>query len=123
MKLTSFIFLSWLPRILAIMFAGFISLFALDSFEAHQTFFQKFGHLLVHLVPTAAVLAALWLAWYRQIIGGLVFILLGVVFTVHFGTWRQTGLFLMFSLPLFVIGVLFIFSQYSQLRSRKNEPL
>ena len=123
MKHTSFTILTWLPRILAFIFAGFISLFALDSFEAHQTFFQKFGHILAHLVPTAAVLAALWLAWYRRIIGGLVFMMLGMIFTIHFGTWRQTGLFLMFSLPLFVTGVLFILSRYSQLQSRKNETL
>ncbi|MDO8367208.1 MAG: hypothetical protein Q7T20_10450 [Saprospiraceae bacterium] len=121
MKNTPRIFLTWFPRILALIFAGFISLFALDSMEAHQTFFQQMGHILAHLVPTAAVLAALWLAWYRRIIGGLVFMMLGMVFTIHFATWRQTGLFLMFSMPLFITGVMFIFSRYSQLQSRNKK--
>lgn len=120
MILTPSNFLTWFPRIIVIAFSVFISVFALDSLDAHHTFLQQLGHVLAHLVPTAAVLAALWLAWDRRIIGGLVFMMLGMVFTIHFGTWRQTGLFLMFSMPLFVAGVLFIFSRFSQLGSRKN---
>ena len=107
--------LTWFPRILALLFAGFISIFALDSMEGHDSFIQKTGHLLVHLVPTAAVLVALWLAWNHRILGGLVFMVLGMIFTIHFGTWKETGLFLMFSLPLFVTGVGFIFSRYGQI--------
>ena len=110
-------FLTWFPRILALIFAGFISIFALDALDAHHTLLQQLGHVLIHLIPTAAVLAALWLAWYRRIIGGLVFMMLGMAFTIHFGTWRETGLFLMFSMPLFVTGVAFIFSRYSQLQA------
>lgn len=118
MKLTPRNFLTWFPRVLALVFAGFISIFALDSFEGHDSFLLKMGHLFMHLVPTMTVLAALWLAWYRRIIGGLVFMMLGMAFTIHFSTWRETGLFLMFSLPLFVAGVAFIFSRYSQLQPR-----
>lgn len=109
--------LTWFPRILIILFAGFISLFALDSFEGHDSILQKIGHLLVHLIPTALVLAVLWLAWHRRIIGGLVFMLLGMAFTIHFATWKETELFLMFSMPLFVAGVTFIFSRYSQIQT------
>ncbi len=115
-------FLTWFPRVLAILFAGFISLFALDSLEGHHTFLQKTGHLLVHLIPTVVVLAVLGLAWHRRIIGGLVFMMLGMVFTIYYGTWRKTELFLLFSMPLFVTGVAFMFSQYSRLQTRKNEP-
>ena len=118
MKRTPRNFLTWFPRVLALVFAGFISIFALDSFEGHDSILLKIGHLILHLVPTMTVLAALWLAWYRRILGGLVFMMLGMAFTIHFNTWRETGLFLMFSLPLFVAGVAFIFSRYSQLQPR-----
>ena len=101
----------WFPRVLALLYACFISVFALDSFEGHDTFLQKLGHLFLHLIPTAMVLAALGLAWHRQLIGGLVFMILGMIFTIHFGTWKETGLFLMFSMPLFVAGVGFMFSR------------
>lgn len=109
--------LTWFPRIVALAFAGFISIFALDSFEGHDSFLQKLIHLLLHLIPTASVLLVLALAWRRRIIGGLAFMILGMVFTIHFGTWKETNLFLMFSMPLFVAGLGFIFSRYSQIGS------
>ncbi len=109
-------FLTWFPRVLAMVFAVFISIFALDVLEAHDPFFSKTAHFFIHLIPSFAVLAVLWLAWYQRIFGGLMFMILGMVFTIHFGTWREMTLFLMFSLPLFVAGVAFIFSRYSQLQ-------
>lgn len=109
--------LTWFPRILAMLFAGFISIFALDSFEGHDSILQKIGHLFVHLIPTFMVLAVLWLAWHRRIFGGLVFMTLGMVFTIHFRTWTETSLFLLFSMPLFIAGVGFIVSRYSQLNT------
>lgn len=113
--------LTWFPRVLALVFACFIAVFALDSMEGHASFWAKLGHLLVHLIPTAMVLAALWLAWYRRIIGGLAFMILGMVFTIHFGTWKETGLFMLFSMPLFVAGVGFIFSRYGQIGPQKSK--
>jgi hypothetical protein len=123
MKLMPSTFLTWFPRILTFIFAGFISVFALDAFDAQYSFLQQFGHFLIHLIPTAAVLIALRVAWYHRIIGGLAIMMLGMVFTIYFYTWRQTSSFLMFSMPLFVAGVLFIFSRYSELQSRKNKTL
>lgn len=111
--------LTWFPRVLAIVFALFISVFALDSFDGHASFLEKLGHLLVHLIPTALVVGAMIVAWRYRIIGGLVFIMLGMAFTIHFGTWKETELFLMFSVPLFVAGLCFIFSRYSQLSTTK----
>lgn len=111
--------LTWFPRVLAISFALFISLFALDSFEGHASLTEKLGHLLMHLIPTFVVIGALLLAWHYRIIGGIVFMMLGLGFTIHFGTWKETELFLMFSVPLFVAGVCFIFSRYSQLNTTK----
>lgn len=108
-------FLTWFPRVLAVAFALFISVFALDAWGNGDAVLTELGHTLLHLIPTAAVLAALGLAWHRRIIGGLVFMILGMVFTIHFGTWRTAQLFMLFSLPLFVAGVGFIFSRYSQI--------
>lgn len=108
-------YLTWFPRILAFLFAGFISIFALDSFEGHHSILVKIGYFIIHLIPSLTVLAVLGLAWHRRIIGGLVFMVLGMVFTIYFGTWRKAALFLIFSIPLFVTGVGFIFSRYSQL--------
>lgn len=109
-------FITWFPRILAIVFAAFISIFALDALDGHDSIWTQLWHILMHLILSFAVLAALWLAWYRRIFGGLLFMILGMVFTIHFGTWKETELFLMFSFPLFVAGLAFIFSRYSQIQ-------
>ncbi len=48
--------LFWTPRILMILFIGFISLFALDSFAGNQSFPEKIGGFIIHLIPSAVLL-------------------------------------------------------------------
>lgn len=108
-------FLSWFPRIIILLYAGFISIFALDSFEGHHSFWSMVWHFIAHLMPTFVVLGVLVLAWRYRIFGGLVFMVLGMIFTIYYGTWRSTELFLMFSVPLFLGGLGFIFSRYGEI--------
>ena len=51
--------LFWTPRILCILFAIFLSVFALDVFSEGYGFWQTIGALLLHLVPTFIVVIAL----------------------------------------------------------------
>jgi hypothetical protein len=44
-------------------------------------------------------------------LGGLLLLVWGLIFTINFGTHRSTPLFLMFSLPLLLSGFLFMISQ------------
>jgi hypothetical protein len=104
-------FLTWFPRILVMAFALFISMFAADAFSAGGTFLQQVGDFLMHLIPTVVTLVFLWVAWKHRMLGGLLFVLWGLVFTINFGTHRSVPLFLMFSLPLLLAGFLFLFSQ------------
>lgn len=105
--------LTWFPRILVMVFVVFVSIFALDAFDEEGTFFVKIGHFLMHLIPSAVTLAFLWIAWRYRILGGLLFIVWGLIFTIYFGTHRTTPLFLMFSLPLLTAGLLFMISNLS----------
>jgi hypothetical protein len=102
--------LTWFPRILVLAFAAFISIFAADAFSAGGTMWQKTVDFMMHLVPTAITLVFLWVAWKQRVLGGLLFILWGLVFTVQFDTSRTTALFLLFSLPLLLSGFTFLFS-------------
>ena len=115
MRVSGKALLTWFPRVLAGLFALFTGVFALDSFEGHAGFFSKLGHLALHLIPTAAVLLLIFIAWNRRIIGGLAFLVLGMVFTIYYGTWMKEALFCLFSLPLFIAGIGFIFSRYAEL--------
>ncbi|MCC7504384.1 MAG: hypothetical protein IT259_03740 [Saprospiraceae bacterium] len=115
--------LTWFPRLLAVAFALFLSVFALDAWDGKSTFLHQLGAFLIHLIPSAVILGALYVAWKWRIIGGLLFMVIGMVFTVYFGAWRETELFLMLALPLFVAGVMFIFSNWKLEKHEFRQPL
>lgn len=93
----------WTPRALCILFAIFLSLFALDVFSEDYGFGEKILALLIHLVPTYLVVIALAIAWRREFAGAAVFIALAVIFLIvsRGEGWIISG-------PLFLIGVLFL---------------
>ena len=107
MKITARVLLFWTPRVLAILFALFISLFALDAFAVDKPFLEQVAGFLIHLIPTAVVVAALVIAWKRSLIGGVIFLLIGAayVFQTLYQSWSVA---LTFSgIPL-LTGLLFL---------------
>ncbi len=97
----------WTPRALAIIFAVFISLFALDVFGGGRGFWPTVAALLIHLIPTYLVLIALAVAWRWEWVGAVLFAGLGVWYIVM--AWGQFVwvTYAMISGPVFFIGVLF----------------
>ena len=108
--------LLWAPRVLAMLFAAFISIFALDVFGAAYTFWETIVALAMHMVPTALVLLALVIGWRWQWIGGILFLALGLVYILVF---REGDLiaYLLISGPLFLVGALFLSSAWVQKRA------
>jgi hypothetical protein len=104
--------LVWTPRILVILFAAFISVFALDVFGEKRPFFEKILGFLIHLIPTFLIILSVIIAWRFKLIGGVLFAIVGIVFTLFFKTYTNIGRFAMLSLPLFLIGALFIISNF-----------
>jgi hypothetical protein len=98
--------LYWTPRVLALAFAAFISIFALDVFEGHG-FWETVVALLMHLIPTAIVLIVVALAWRWEWIGALAFAALGVAYLVTtWGRFHWTA-HVFISGPLFLLAILF----------------
>jgi hypothetical protein len=56
-----------LPRILSIFAIGFISLFALDSFE-HGTLGEQILAFLLHMIPSLVLTIILAIAWKWELI-------------------------------------------------------
>jgi hypothetical protein len=56
--------LLWSPRVLGIGFGVFVSLFALDVFSEGLGVWQTALALLIHLIPTAILVAVLLIAWH-----------------------------------------------------------
>jgi hypothetical protein len=70
--------LFWTPRILSLLFALFISLFALDVFSEGHGFWKTLLALLMHLIPTAVILIVLAISWNREWVGGILFPVCGL---------------------------------------------
>ena len=103
--------LYWTPRILGILFAIFISIFALDVFAEGYGFPLVLVALFMHLIPTFIIIIILLIAWKWEKVGGVLFILLGLIFTLFFNTYRHPLTFLLISGPVFLIGLLFLISK------------
>ncbi len=94
----------WLPRVLAILFIVFISLFALDVFEMETSFWQKIGGFLIHLIPSYFLIAITIAAWKKEIVGGVLFI----IFSIALAVWTWDLIALLVVIPPFIIGILFL---------------
>ncbi|HUJ09636.1 MAG TPA: hypothetical protein VL171_06375 [Verrucomicrobiae bacterium] len=98
--------LFWTPRILGILYAAFISIFALDVFGAGYGFWGTVAALLIHLIPTGLLLLALIIAWRWECVGGLLYIGLGLWYSSlvwhHHPGWIQV-----IAGPVFLTGILF----------------
>jgi len=93
----------WLPRILAVLFIIFISLFALDVFEQPGWPLA----LLIHLIPSFVLVALTIFSWKKEKIGGYAFLLVGLLMMLF--TRLES---LVVSLPVIIIGILFLASEH-----------
>lgn len=109
--------LVWTPRVLCILFALFMSMFALDLFSEDYSFGETVFALLMHLMPTILVVSALLVAWQRAGIGAILFIIMAAIYLVmsRGESWLISG-------PLFLVGVLFLFNWMyrAQLRVQRD---
>jgi hypothetical protein len=75
-------FLYWSPRIICILSAAFISIFAMDVFDEGRRVWETLLTLMIHLIPTFALVLTLIIAWRWEIVGGIVFNVLGILYLV-----------------------------------------
>ena len=95
--------LLWSPRVLGILMALLLGVFALDAVG------EGLAALLLHVAPTLLLLLVVAVSWRWQWVGGSVFIalalLLGIVAWARGAPWN-----LIICGPLLVVGVLFLWS-------------
>ena len=100
--------LYWIPRVLGILFIVFVSLFALDIFGQGYNFWQMIIGLFMHLIPSFILILVLLVAWKKEILGGWIYIALGLIFiAVARGNIIYS---LPILLPIILIGILFLAS-------------
>jgi hypothetical protein len=90
------------PRILAIIYILFIIFFSLNSTQTG---------IISKIMPALLLIILLILVWKKNISGGSIFILIGIVFTISLNTMRTLLTFLLISFPPLLIGILFLFRE------------
>ena len=129
---TSIQVLHWSPRILCIVAILFVSLFAFDAFAPGLTIWQKLAGFSKHLIPSFILLACLIVAWKKELIGGILFVLIGLalspfVFQLNYQRTHLVGvslvIILMITFPFVVVGILFILSHFMKKKNLHNTGL
>jgi len=119
--------LFWLPRILCIIAILFISLFALDAFQPDLTIWQQLEAFLMHLIPSFILLILLLIAWKWEFIGGIIFTIIGLVFSpfifkhnydMNHSVWMSMGIIAMITLPFVIVGILFISHHFQKISNK-----
>jgi len=110
-KMNKFIY--WTPRILGIVFVLFLMLFSLDVFGEGLSFWQVVIGLFIHNIPAFILLAVLIISWKREIVGGITFILAGLLYIFMLATssrfeWYMLSWSLIIAGPAFLVGTLFM---------------
>jgi len=102
--------LYWAPRVLGIAFAAFLGLFALDVFALQIGIGEKAVALMMHLMPSMVVLAALAVVWRWEWVGAVLFPALALFHLIS--KWGQLELpgYVVIELPLLLLGGLFYLS-------------
>ena len=110
-------FLYWLPRILCILAILFISIFALDAFQPELTVWQQIQAFLMHMIPSFVLLLFLLIAWRWELVGGIIFLLIGLVmspviyqhnYNMNGSVWMSLGIIATITFPFILVGILFI---------------
>jgi hypothetical protein len=118
---TSVKIVHWTPRIICIIAILFVSMFAFDSFSTGNTLLENLGSLLMNLLPSFMLIAFLIFAWKWEMIGGIIFIIIGLGFSPflysHNFKMSQSvgsalGTVLLLTLPFIIVGVLFVVSHF-----------
>jgi hypothetical protein len=111
----------WTPRLLGLLFAGFLGVFAIDAFGEGNTLRQTILAVTMHLIPMAAVLGALALSWRWGWAGGLVFLGLAAWYVVTSWGRFHWSTYVVIAGPLGLLGLLFeIDWWYAWLRTIAN---
>jgi hypothetical protein len=101
----------WAPRVLIVLMAIFVSIFAIHAVDDNYEFPFLILATMMHAVPTALVLMAGAIAWRKEESGGPLFIFLGLLYIIlGWGSKPLIG-FITISGPLFLIGTLFLLNE------------
>ncbi len=114
----------WIPRILSIIFILFLVLMSLDIFDLGLGFWGTILGLVMHNIPTLILLIILFISWKHELVGGITYILIGLIYLIMMFTNQSWNALLSSSLiiygPAFIIGILFIINWIKKKKLKKK---
>ena len=125
---TSIRIFQWIPRVLGILAILFVSMFALDSFEPGMPLLQQAEGFLIHMIPTLILGIFLFVAWKRELIGGIMFVIIGlgllpVIYMMNYqmnhSVWMSLSIVLLINFPFIVVGILFILLHFLKIKNHE----
>jgi len=102
--------LFWAPRIITILFALSLGVFALDVFDEGRGVPETLAAFVLHLVPALLVVAILLLAWRRELVGVVAFAGLALAYVVFMWGRFPWVTYAAISGPLLLMSALFFLS-------------
>lgn len=112
--------LYWIPRILSLLFAFFIGLFALDVLNENFSTGKTIVAFSIHLIPTYIVLLFTIIAWKREGIGSMLFTIIGLAYIFNFKD-QPFLTYAIISGPLFLIAILFLVNNFLYGREKEEK--
>jgi hypothetical protein len=100
--------LFWAPRVICLGYAAFISVLALDALGGGKTPAANAAALLLHLLPTLAVVLLLAIAWRHELVGAVAFPVLGILYLSWAWGRFPWFVYVIVAGPMFLAGGLFL---------------
>ncbi len=115
-------FLHFTPRILSLLFIGFLSLFALDVFNEYEGS-EAIIPLFIHLIPMIVLLVAVLVAWRYSLLGAAVFFVFAVWYVWEAGFDRPWSWYALIAGPALVTALLYLGDWLHKNKKKISEPL
>lgn len=106
----------WSARIITILYALFLAIYAADVFEERAGFWETTLAMIIHLLPCILILLILWFAWKNEWVGGIFYLILGGAYITAYWGRFSFQIFLVIAGPLILIGILFWITWFTQKR-------
>jgi len=98
----------WLPRILAIVWAVYLSAFAVAAaLTENMEYFEMSRTFMSHLIPSFCILVILFVGWRRDGLASLGFLLTGIAYFIALSGWRNASAVFLLCVPSLGLSLAF----------------
>lgn len=113
--------LIYIPNALCIIFALFLLLFSFDVFGGTESIWEQIVGFLIHSIPSFLIIVIFLFSRKWPLVGAITGVVVFVFFTVFFNTYRDFIVFLLVSLPVLLIGTLYLIVYFERKKRKMNE--